>query len=80
MKKLLLLIPIIYFSSCTVDDCIVITRKENTGLNFLFFFQDDRSPFVNNQTVVGEYGAIPSGSVTEEVYNQYVVGDIYCRD
>ena len=81
MNKILLIITIICFSSCTVDDCVVITRKENTGVNFLFFFEDDRNPFnVTNQTVVDEYRAIPSGSVTEEVVNQYEVGDTYCID
>ena len=81
MKKLLLILLLISFSSCTVDDCVVITRKENTGVNFLFFFEDDRNPFnVTNQTVVDEYGAIPSGAVTEEVFNQYEVGDTYCID
>ena len=49
-------------------------------MNFLFFFEDDRNPFVNNENIVDEYGAIPSGAVTEEVFNQYEVGDTYCRD
>ncbi len=80
MKKLLLILLLISFSSCTVDDCVVITRKENTGVNFLFFFKDDRGTFGNNENIVDEYGAIPSGAVTEEVYNQYEVGDTYCRD
>ena len=71
MKKLLSIISLICFISCAVDDCVVITRKENIGDTFLFFFEDDRNPFkVTNQTVVDEYGAIPSGAVTEEVYNQ----------
>ncbi|MGB1114238.1 MAG: hypothetical protein ACPG14_05525 [Flavobacteriaceae bacterium] len=81
MKKLLLILSLICFISCTVDDCVVITRKENIGDTFLFFFEDDRNPFsVTNQTVVDEYGAIPSGAVTEEVFNQYEVGDTYCID
>ncbi|MGI9540449.1 MAG: hypothetical protein ACR2MI_00165 [Flavobacteriaceae bacterium] len=80
MKKLLLILSLICFCSCAVDNCVVITRKENIGVNFLFFFEDDRDPFANNQTVVDEYGAIPSGAVTEEVFNQYEVGDTYCRD
>ena len=55
MKKLLLIILLFCFCRCSVDDCVVITRKENNG-------------------------AIPSGAVTEEVFNQYEVGDTYCRD
>ena len=52
MKKLLLILLLISFTSCAVDDCVVITRKENTGVNFLFFFEDDRNPFVNNENIV----------------------------
>ena len=80
MKKLLLILSIICLCSCTVDDCVVITGKENTGVNFLFFFEDNRNPFLNNEDIVDQYGSIPSGAVTEEVYNQYEVGDTYCRD
>ena len=80
MKKLLLILSLICFISCTVDDCVVITRKENIGDNFLFFFQNCNGGITTNQTVVDEYGAIPSGAVTEEVFNQYEVGDTYCID
>ena len=80
MKKYLLILSFICLCGCTVDDCVVITRKENIGVNFLFFFEDDKSPFVNNENIVDEYGAILSGAVTEEVFNQYEVGDTYCRD
>ena len=80
MKKLLLILSFICFCSCVVDDCVVITRKENTGVNFLFFFQNGNGGITSNQIVLDEYGAIPSGSVTEEVYNQYEVGDTYCID
>ena len=80
MKKLLLIILLFCFCRCSVDDCVVITRKENIGGNFLFFFQNGNGGITSNQTVLDEYGAIPSGAVTEEVYNQYNVGDTYFRD
>lgn len=80
MKKLVLIISIVFLCGCTVKDCVLITRKEKTGTNFLFFFQDSRNGITNNTTVVDEYGAIPSGAVTEEVFNQYAVGDTYCID
>ena len=80
MKKLLLMISLFCFCRCSVDDCVVITRKENIGGNFLFFFQNGNGGITTNQTVLDEYGAIPSGAVTEEVYNQYNVGDTYFRD
>ena len=77
MKKLLLIILLFCFYSCAVDDCVVITRKEKTGINFLFFFDEGIN---GNDDTVDEYGTIPSGAVTEEVFNQYVVGDTYCID
>jgi hypothetical protein len=46
----------------------------------LFFFQNGNGGITTNQTVLDEYGAIPSGAVTEEVFNQYEVGDTYCID
>ena len=77
MKKLLLIILLFCFYSCAVDDCVVITRKEKTGINFLFFFDEGIN---GNNDTVDEYGTIPSGAVTEEVFNQYEVGDTYCID
>ncbi len=77
MKNILLILFLIPLNSCEVDNCVVITRKEKTGINFLFFFDDGINRY---QSTVDEYGAIPSGAVTEEVYNQYEVGDTYCRD
>tara|TARA_B100001093_G_scaffold236833_1_gene226926 strand:- start:62 stop:304 length:243 start_codon:yes stop_codon:yes gene_type:complete len=80
MKKLFLIVFFISLNSCAVNDCIVITRKEKTGGNFLFFFQNGNVGVTSNQTVLDEYGAIPSGAVTEEVFNQYEVGDTYCLE
>ena len=77
MKKLLLIILLFCFYFCAVDDCVVITRKEKTGINFLFFFDEGIN---GNDDTVDEYGTIPSGAVTEEVFNQYEVGDTYCID
>lgn len=77
MKKLPLIILLFCFYSCAVDDCVVITRKEKTGINFLFFFDEGIN---GNNDTVDEYGTIPSGAVTEEVFNQYEVGDTYCID
>ena len=65
--------PILLYAfeiAAQLNDCVVITRKENTGGNFLFFFQNGNGGITTNQTVLDEYGAIPSGAVTDEVYNQ----------
>ena len=52
MKKLLLILSFICFCNCAVDDCVVITRKENTGVNFLFFFQKGKGGITTKQTVL----------------------------
>ena len=80
MKNALFIISSICLISCNVDDCVVITRKENIGDNFLFFFQNGNGGITTNPTVLDEYGAILSGAVIEEVFNQYEVGDTYCID
>ena len=43
----------------------------------MFFWNEQNH---RNNTVLDEYGAIPSGAVTEEIYNQYKIGDTYCVD
>ena len=80
MRKPLLILSLICLIGCAVDDCVIITRKEKIGDNFLFFFQNGNGGITTNQTVLDEYGAIPSGAVTEEVFNLYEVGDTYCID
>ena len=77
MRKIIL--PLLFISlSCTKETgCVEITRKEKTGGNFLFFWNEQNR---RNNTVLDEYGAIPSGAVTEEIYNQYKIGDTYCVD
>ena len=62
---------------CEKTDCFEITRKQKSGSNFLFFFEDEYNPLFNNPTVLDQYGAIPSGAVSEDIYNSYQVGDTY---
>ena len=70
MRKIIL--PLLFISlSCTKETgCVEITRKEKTGKNFLFFWNEQNR---RNNSVLDEYGAIPSGAVTEEIYNQYKI-------
>ena len=76
MKKFLVFIFIIALNNCAKEtECVEITGKEITATNFLFFWQ------VENYDNVGlEAEPIPSGAVSEEIYNQYDIGDIYCVD
>ena len=64
---------------CCWWSCCDYKKREYRG-EFFIFFQNGNGGITSNQTVLDEYGAIPSGSVTEEVYNQCEVGDTYCID
>ena len=78
LNYFILILTILLFCFCQKTDCVEITRKEKSGSNFLFFFEDEYNPLFNKPAVLDQYGAIPSGSVSEEVYNNYEVGDVYC--
>ena len=77
MKRLIYLFLFLASSCSKETGCVEITRKEKSGSNFLFFWQNQN---YSNNNVPNKYGAIPSGAVTEEVYNQHQVGDTYCSD
>ena len=77
MNKLFYLYLFLALSCTKETDCIEITRKEKSGGNFLFFWKEQN---YSNNTLVNEYGVIPSGAVTEEIYNQFNIGDTYCID
>lgn len=51
-------------------ECIIIQDKY--GGNGAFYFQWDRTTPGNTDMQIG------TGSVSEKIYNQYNVGDIYC--
>ena len=51
--------------------------KVKSGCHFLLFWQNQN---YGNNTVVDEYVAIPLVAVTEDIYNQYEIGDTYCVD
>ena len=71
-KTVLLIITIIYFKCEKEIDCITIQNKY--GGNGTFYFEWDRTISGNTDRRIG------TGSVSEEVYNQYEVGDTYCID
>lgn len=58
--------------SCTKQtECIVIQNKY--GGNGNFYFEWDRSNGLNSSNL-----QLGTGSVSEEIYNQYDIGDTYC--
>ena len=76
LKRLLLLIVLIFISCSKEIECIEIMRKAEGGGNFYFYWQDE----LINQTNIDDNGDLPSGSVTEKVYNSFAVGETYCID
>jgi len=71
MKKVgLLLITIIYFNCEKEIECITIQDKyEGNGT---FYFEWDKTTPGNTDRQIG------TGSVSERIYNQYKIGDVYC--
>ena len=59
------------------QDVLRLLGKRKLVITFCFFWNEQNH---RNNTVLDEYGAIPSGAVTEEIYNQYKIGDTYCVD
>ncbi len=71
MKKVgLLLIAIIYFNCEKEIECITIQDKY--GGNGTFYFEWDKTTPGNTDRQIG------TGSVSENIYNQYEIGDVYC--
>ena len=71
MKKAgLFLITIIFFNCEKEIECITIQDKY--GGNGTFYFEWDRTTQGNTDRQIG------TGSVSEKIYNQYEIGDVYC--
>jgi len=71
MKKTgLFLITIIYFNCEKEIDCITIQDKY--WGNGTFYFEWDKTTPGNTDRQIG------TGSVSEKIYNQYEIGDVYC--
>tara|TARA_B100001059_G_C17484929_1_gene403466 strand:- start:193 stop:432 length:240 start_codon:yes stop_codon:yes gene_type:complete len=70
-KYLLLIIFSFSVTSCEKEtECIIIQDKY--GGNGAFYFQWDRTTRGNTEMQIG------TGSVSENIFNQYDIGDIYC--
>ena len=70
MRKLIYLI-VFFLKSCEKEtECIKISNKY--GGNGLYYFEWDRTNTGQSERRIG------TGSVSEEVFKQYEIGDIYC--
>ena len=71
MRIILSIVVILSVFSCEKEiECIIIQDKY--GENNTYYFQWDRTTKGNTDMQIG------TGSVSEEIYNQYEVGDVYC--
>ncbi len=73
MKKLLLLFVILGCTKTKETGCFEINKKYTGDEVYYFEWTTKESGTVTKLKLV-------SGEVTEEVYNQYKVGDTYCAN
>ena len=73
MKKTLVFI-IVLVSFCSKETGCVEIKDKGSGGGKYFFYWNEKLKNVQNQIV------IMSGSVSEEVYNSFEIGDEYCSE
>ena len=73
MKKVLIF-SVLLFSCCSKETGCVEIKDKGSGGGKYFFYWNEKLKNVQNQIV------IMSGSVSEEVYNSFEIGDEYCTD
>lgn len=76
IKFYLLLISVLLFSCNKTDDCLNI-RYKYTGNGQFYFELNDSGIFSGNTS---DEDPNPTALVSEEDYNQYQIGDKYCRE
>lgn len=76
IKFYLLLISVLLFSCNKTDDCLNI-RDKYTGNGQFYFELNDSGIFSGNTS---DEDPNPTALVSEEDYNQYQIGDKYCRE
>jgi len=70
------LVSILLLSCNQLDDCLDI-RNKYTGNGQYYFELDDSGIFSGNTS---DEDPNPTAQVSEEQYNQYQVGDKFCRE
>ena len=71
MKKALIFL-ILVITGCSKETGCVEIKDKGSGGGKYFFYWNEKLTNVQNQIV------IMSGSVSEEVYNSFEIGDEYC--
>ena len=73
MKKVLIFL-VLLFSYCSKETGCVEIKDKGSGGGKYFFYWNEKLKNIQNQIV------IILGSVFEEVYNSFEIGDEYCTD
>ena len=76
IKVYLLLICVLLFSCNRQEDCLDIRNKYTVNGKF-YFELDDSGIFFGNTS---DEDPNPTALVSEEDYNQYQIGDKFCRE
>jgi hypothetical protein len=76
IKFYLLLISVLLFSCNRTDNCLDI-RDKYTGNGQFYFELNDSGIFSGNTS---DEDPNPTAIVSEEEFNQYQIGDKYCRE
>tara|TARA_A100001015_G_scaffold120194_1_gene133226 strand:- start:100 stop:333 length:234 start_codon:yes stop_codon:yes gene_type:complete len=76
IKFYLLLVSVLLFSCNRTDNCLDI-RDKYTGNGQFYFELNDSGIFSGNTS---DEDPNPTAIVSEEEFNQYQIGDKYCRE
>ena len=76
IKFYLLLVSVLLFSYNRTDNCLDI-RDKYTGNGQFYFELNDSGIFSGNTS---DEDPNPTAIVSEEEFNQYQIGDKYCRE
>ena len=79
-RYIFLLIIFFHFSCSKEEECVVIRNKSEIKGEYYFYFRPNYFPNSQSNTL-GGVGLSPdfaSGKVSQEIYNQYEIGDEYC--
>lgn len=79
-RFILFLIFLLSFSCTKQEECVTIRNKEEIKGDYYFYFRPNYFPNSQANNIGG--GGLSrdhaSGKVSQEVYDQYAIGDEYC--
>ena len=83
MNKLISIFVFLICLCCGKEqECVIILNKEEVKGNYYFYFRPNYFPNSQSNSIggAGLNNNYASGKVSQELYNQYDIGDEYCFD